>query len=71
MFMSPFLQFLFINALGGFIVGLFAGAGYILFCADVGLFEGQPLATAMLLWGFGASFAMGAVCTGLALLPYQ
>jgi len=67
--MAPLLQFLLINGLGGFIVGLLAGSGYIVFYADVELFIGQPLAIAMLLWAFSATFAMGAVCTGLALLP--
>ena len=69
--MAPLLQFLLINGLGGFIAGLLAGGGYIVFYSDVELFIGQPLAIAMLLWGFGATFATGAVCTALALLPYQ
>ncbi|WP_315927052.1 hypothetical protein [Mesorhizobium sp. SP-1A] len=33
------------------------------------LFSGQPLAIAMLAWAFGASFALAAIGTRLALLP--
>ena len=35
------------------------------------LLAGEPLAAAMTLWGFAATFALGAVGTGLALLPYD
>jgi len=41
--MAPLLQFLLINGLGGFIAGLLAGGGYIVFYSDVELFIGQPL----------------------------
>lgn len=69
--MSPLFQFLLINLAGGAAIGLATGFAFIQSGAGGGLFDDQPLATAMLLWSFVASFAMGAIGTGLALLPYE
>lgn len=69
--MTPLVKFLLVNGIGGFLTGLWAGLGFIVVHAQAGLFSGQPLATAMLLWAFGASFSMGAIGTGVAFLPYR
>lgn len=69
--MTPLVRFLLVNMAGGFAIGLVAGLAFIQSNAETGLFADQPLAAAMMLWAFAASFGMGAVGTGLALLPYD
>lgn len=69
--MTPLVRFLLINLAGGAAIGLLAGCGFIRSGASAELFTDEPLATAMLLWSFAVSFAMGAIGTGLALLPYE
>lgn len=69
--MTPFFRFLLVNLGGGFAIGLTAGAAFLHSGGDAGLSAGEPLAAAMVLWSFAASFAMGAIGTALALLPYQ
>lgn len=69
--MTPLIRFLLVNLAGGFALGLVAGLGFIQSGGSAELLRDQPLATAMLLWSFGASFGMGAIGTGLALLPYE
>lgn len=66
--MTRLVRFLLINLTGGFALGLAAGFACVQSGGNADLFGQQPLATIMLLWGFGASFAMGAIGTGLALL---
>lgn len=69
--MTPFFRFLLLNLGGGFAIGLMVGLAYLHSSGEAGLFATQPLAAAMVLWSFAASFAMGAIGTALALLPYQ
>lgn len=69
--MTPLFHFLLINLAAGAAIGLVTGFAFIQSGAGAGLFEDEPLATAMLLWSFVASFAMGTIGTGLALLPYE
>jgi len=69
--MPPLVRFLAINFATGFIAGLAVGMGYIFTRNMDGLLTEQPLGVAMILWAFAASFALGAICTGLALLPRE
>lgn len=69
--MTPLFRFLGINLGGGFAIGLIAGVGFLQSGTSADLFDDQPLAIAMMLWSFGASFGMGALGTALALLAYQ
>jgi hypothetical protein len=66
--MTQLVRFLLVNLTGGFALGLVAGSAFIQSGDNADLFDQQPLAIVMLLWGFGASFGMGAIGTGLALL---
>jgi len=69
--MPPLVRFLAINFATGFIAGLTVGMGYIFTRNMDGLLTEQPLGAAMILWAFAANFALGAICTGLALLPRE
>lgn len=69
--MTPLIRFLLVNMAGGFAIGLVAGFAFMHSNGDGELLFRQPLAAVMMLWGFGASFGMGAVGTGLALLPSE
>lgn len=69
--MTRLIRFLLVNMAGGFVIGLVAGLAFMQSNGDTDLLFRQPLAAAMLLWGFAASFGMGAIGTGLALLPYE
>lgn len=69
--MTPLVRFLLVNVAGGFAIGLAAGLAVMHSNGETGLILDQPLAAAMTLWAFAASFAMGAVGTGLAMLPYE
>lgn len=66
--MTQLVRFLLVNLTGGFALGLAAGFAFVQSGGNADLFDQQPLATVMLLWGFGASFGVGAIGTGLALL---
>lgn len=59
------IRFLLLNAIGGFMLGLVAGIAFIQAQMGLDLLIREPLAAGMLLWGFGASIAMGAIGTGL------
>lgn len=69
--MTSLMRFLLINLAGGFLLGLGTGSAYVMLHMGLDLLFTEPLAAAMLLWGFAATFAVGAVGTGLALLPYE
>ena len=69
--MTPLIRFLLANLTGGFAIGLLVGYAFMQSIGDGDLILRQPLGTAMLLWSFGASFGMGALGTGLALLPHE
>ena len=69
--MTPLVRFLALNLAGGFVLGLATGCAYVMLNMDAAFFMQEPLAAAMVLWGFAAIFAVGAVGTGLALLPYD
>ena len=69
--MAPLIRFLLVNLAGGFAIGLVTGLGFMQSSGDVDLLLRQPLAAALLLWGFASSFAIGAIGTGLALFSYE
>lgn len=69
--MAPMMRFLLVNFAGGFVLGLVAGFTCVILYNGLGFLLHEPLAAAMMLWGFAATFAVGAVGTGLALLPYE
>ena len=69
--MTPLIRFLLVNLAGGFAIGLVTGLAFIQSDGSAGLLMDQPLAAAMLLWAFGASFGMGAIGTGLSLLARE
>lgn len=69
--MTPLIRFLIVNLAGGFAIGVVVGVAFLRSNGIAEPFAGQPLATAMLLWSFGASFGMGAIGTALALLPRE
>lgn len=69
--MTSLVRFLLVNVAGGFAIGLAAGLAVMYSNGETGLILDQPLASAMTLWAFAASFSMGAVGTGLAMLPYE
>lgn len=69
--MTHLTRFLLVNFGGGFALGLATGFVWMALYGGAGLLAGEPLAAAMTLWGFAATFALGAVGTGLALLPYD
>ncbi len=66
--MAPLIRFLLINLIGGFTIGLVVGFSFMLSNGKTELLVQEPLAAALLLWGFAASFGMGAIGTALALL---
>lgn len=65
--MDPLIRFLIINATGGFLLGLLAGAGFLVSKGMLGLFVTEPLGAGMILWAFASPFSMGAIGSGLAL----
>jgi hypothetical protein len=65
--MPPLIRFLIINAAMGFGLGSIVGCAFIDAAYGIALLAAQPLAAVMLIWGFGASFAMGAIGSALAL----
>lgn len=69
--MAPMMRFLLVNFAGGFALGLGTGFACVILYNGPGFLLHEPLAAAMMLWGFAATFAVGAVGTGLALLPYE
>lgn len=69
--MAPMMRFLLVNFAGGFAFGLLTGSVCVILYTGLDVVLGEPLAAAMMLWGFAATFAVGAVGAGLALLPYE
>ncbi len=69
--MPKLIRFLLLNAAGGFSAGLGVGCAFVQATALSDSAGTDPLAIMLVLWGFGSSFALGAVATGLALLPYD
>jgi len=69
--MAPLMRFLLVNFAGGFGLGLAAGFVCGILTNGPDFFLHEPLAAAMMLWGFAATLAAGAVGSGLALLPYE
>ena len=69
--MNRISRFVLVNLATGMLVGVLVGAAYLHWIDEVDLLFREPLAAAMLLWSFAAVFAVGAVGTGLALLPYD
>lgn len=69
--MTPLVRFLLVNLAGGFALGLLTGAAFIHMSADGDLILGDAIGTGLTLWSFAASFGLGAVGTGLALLPQE
>lgn len=69
--MPMLIRFLLVTAAGGFCAGLSVGCAFMQSGALVGSVGEYPLAIALVLWSFGSGFALAAVGTGLALLPYD
>lgn len=69
--MTPLMRFLLVNLAGGFVLGLGTGFAHLALFMGIELLFQELLAAAMLLWSFATVFAVGAVGTGLALLPYD
>lgn len=69
--MPMLIRFLLVTAAGGFCVGLSVGCAFMQSGALAGSAGEDPLAIMLVLWSFGSCFAIGAVGTGLALLPYD
>lgn len=69
--MAPLMRFLLVNFAGGFGLGLAAGFVCVILYSGPDFLLHEPLAAATMLWGFAATFAVSAVGTGLALLPYE
>jgi len=67
--MPMLIRFLLIHSAGGFALGLLPGVAWVLLRHGGGLLLEEPVAAALILWGFAASFALGAICTALAFLP--
>lgn len=67
--MMSLIRFIVVNMTAGFLIGLGVGFAFILSNGDADLLVREPLAAGMMLWGFAASFGMGALGTGLAMLP--
>lgn len=65
--MPELLKHLLINTLGGFSIGIVTGIACIM-VQDSAFPAAQPLETVLVLWAFGATFTLGAIGTGLALL---
>ena len=59
------------NWTGGFALGLVVGLFFMQANGEGDLLFREPVAAALLLWGFAASFGMGAIGTALALLPHD
>ena len=64
--MAPLFRFLVLRAAAGFGIGFAVGGMYIQVNYGFALFVEHPIAAALLLWSFGASFALGVIGTGLA-----
>jgi hypothetical protein len=69
--MTPLVRLLLANLLGGAVIGLLVGLAFVGLQMDAGLLVREPIAAAMLLWSFAASFGMGAIGTALRLLAYD
>lgn len=69
--MTPLIRFLLLNLAGGLMLGIVTGLAFLQASATATLLVDHPLAAGMVLWSFAASFGMGAIATGLALLPYD
>jgi hypothetical protein len=67
--MTSLIRFLVVNWTGGFPLGLVVGLFFIHSNGQGDLLFRQPIAAALLLWGFAASFGMGAIGTALGFLP--
>lgn len=67
--MTQLIRFMLFNLMAGFLIGLVVGFAFMLARDLTHLPAQEPLAAIMLLWGFGASFGMGVLGTGLGLLP--
>lgn len=69
--MPTLIRFLLVNAAGGFCAGLAVGCAFIQSGGLSPSASAEPLAIILVLWSFGSGFALAAVATGLALLPYE
>lgn len=69
--MTQLVRFMLFNLTAGFLIGLVVGLAFMLASDLTHLAAQEPLAAIMLLWGFGASFGMGVLGTGLGLLPSE
>ena len=69
--MTRLNRFLLVTLTTGLLAGCAAAVGYLQSIGELGLFIREPLAAAMVLWGFAASIGIGAIGTGLGLLGQE
>lgn len=68
--MPQLIRMMIVTVAGGFSLGFVVSCVFIQKSHGIGMFLDQPAAAAMLVWGFGASFAMGALGSRLALFQH-
>ena len=69
--MTRLNRFLLVNLTTGFLAGCVVALGYLQSVGELDLFTREPLAAAMVLWGFAASAGIGAAGTALCLLGQE
>ncbi|WP_067219447.1 hypothetical protein [Stappia indica] len=69
--MTRLNRFLLVDLTTGLLAGCAAAVGYLQSIGELGLFIREPLAAAMVAWGFAASTGTGAIGTGLGLLGQE
>lgn len=65
--MPTLLRFITVNLAIGFLIGMVVGTCFVTI-GQGSVALSQPLAVAMIIWAFGASFALGMLSTALAML---
>ncbi len=66
--MPSLIRFLLVNAAAGFGLGFVVGCAFVQARHGLDFFVAKPLASAMIIWSFGAGFAMGMIGSALALI---
>lgn len=69
--MTRLNRFFLVTLTTGLLAGGAAAVGYLQSIGELGLFIREPLAAAMVAWGFAASTGIGAIGTGLGLLGQE
>jgi len=61
--MEPLVRLLLVNLVASLVLGSLVAVALLLSGGVLGLFIDEPLAALLLLWAFGASFAIGMIGT--------